>query len=235
MEFYCLRCYGEPVLTWLGFILPTLPLMPKQLTLGLQHVRQTLLQADPYSVTSFIPTFQKFLYQGLPPHKLAPKITQLLKAHLKRRLLIDARTFLRRRLAQVPWLFSSSSAIFDTLHVTPLKVVPSFLRLALLRWAIDSDLHFRLRLHLSRSAPCVCGCGEYSSIYPFGISRGAYHSSQLSYDHLYTLHLASDLDEPTDFLVGPRHPPLPPASNSPFWQKRNRLLIDTLDFLPPLL
>ena len=163
---YCLRCYGEPVLTWLCFIVPTLPLMPKQLTLGLQHVRQILLQADPYSVTSFIPTFQKFLYQGLPPHKLAPKITQLLKAHLRRRLLIDARTFLRRRLAQVPWLFSSSSAIFDTLHVTPLKVVPSFLRLALLRWAIDSepDLHFRLRPHLSRSAPCVCGCGEWCSL-----------------------------------------------------------------------
>ena len=233
---YCLRCYGEPVLTWLCFISPTLPHIPQQLAFGLHHVRKILLQADPYSVTSFVPTFQKFLYQGLPPYKLAPKITQLLKSHLKRRLLMESRAFLRRRLAQVPWLFSSSSAVFDTLHVTPLKVVPSFLRLALLRWAIDSepDLHFRLRPHLSRSAPCICGCGEYSSIYPFGISRGAYHSSHLSYDHLYTLHLTSDSISP-DSLVGPRHPPLPPASNSPFWQKRNRSLIDTLDFLPPLL
>ena len=168
-------------------------------------------------LTPFVPTFQKYLYQGLPPHKLSQKITQMLKSHLRRRLLIDSRAFLRRRLAQVPWLFSSSSAILDTLHLTPLKVIPSFLRLAILRWMFDSepDLHFRLRPHISRSAPCVCGCGEYSSIYPFGVLRGAYHSSHLSFDHLYTFHLSTDLDGPTDFLVGPRHPPLPRPNGMP--------------------
>ena len=102
---------------------------------------------------------------------------------------------------------------------------------------IDSepDLHFRLRPHLSRSAPCICGCGEYSSIYPFSISQGAYHSSHLVYDYLYTLHLPPDIDDSNDFLVGPSHPPLPPAPHSPLWQKRNRSLIDSLDFLPALL
>ena len=232
---YSLRCYGEMVLSWLCFISPTLPAMPGQLATGLAHTRQALLQANPYSVSSFIELFQKHLYPGLPSHKLARKITILLKSHLKKRLLTDARAFLRLRLSQVPWLFSSSSSLLDTRHVTPLKIIPSFLRLAILRWVIDSepDLHFRLRPYLSRSAPCLCGCGLYSSLYPFGILRGAYHSSHPTYDLLYTLHLSQDQDDPLATMSVKRHPPLPPAVHPPKWQKLDHTLVDTLDFLPP--
>ena len=42
-------------------------------------------------------------------------------------------------------LFSSSSFTLEALHATPLKAIPSFSRLAILRWIIDSepDVHFR--------------------------------------------------------------------------------------------
>ena len=173
--------------------------MPAQLVAGLHQTRQSLLQANAYTFPSSIDLFQKRLYQGLPPHKLAHKITKTLKSHLTRQLLADTRAFLRLRLSQVPWLFSSSSQLFDCLHVTPLKAIPSFSRLAILRWAIDfePDLHFRLRPHLSRSTPCRCSCRRSSSIYPFGILQGAYHASHLTYDLLYTLNLPLDPDEPS--------------------------------------
>ena len=65
-------------------------------------------------------------------------------------------TFLRERLSQVDWAFSSSSFTLEALHTTPLKAIPPFSRLAILRWIIDSepDVHFRLRPHFTRSSPC---------------------------------------------------------------------------------
>ena len=58
---------------------------------------------------------------------------------------------LRLRISQVDWLGDSSSTTLDTLHTTPIKIIPPFARLAILRWSIDSepDLHFRLRPHFT--------------------------------------------------------------------------------------
>ena len=102
----------------------TPPTLPAQLLSGLLQIRQALLQADSYTVTEFIESFQKHLYQGLPAHKLAHKITKSLKSHLTRQLLIDTRSFLRHRLSQVPWLFSSSSHLLESLHITPSQSHP---------------------------------------------------------------------------------------------------------------
>ena len=74
------------------------------------------------------------------------------KLHLRQQLFRGALNFLRERLSQVDWAFSSSSFTLEALHATPLKAIPSFSRLAILRWIIDSepDVHFRLRPHFTR-------------------------------------------------------------------------------------
>ena len=117
--------------------------------------------------------------------------------HLLQQLSFDTRAFLRLRVSQVPWLFSSGLPLLDVLHTTPLKAIPCHARLAILRWLNDSepDLHFRLRPFLSRSSPCICGCGLLSSIYPFGLLRGAFHSSHLHFDLLYALAFSSLPDD----------------------------------------
>ena len=148
--------------------------MPSQPRQGLMRIRSALVEANTYNVSSFVESFQKHIYNNLPSHKLSSKLTGALEEHLLRRLLFDTSTFLRLRISQVPWLFASSSPLLDALHNTPLKAIPCHTRLAILRWIIDSepDLHFRLRPHLSRSAPCICGCGRSSSIYPAVFLQG---------------------------------------------------------------
>ena len=234
---YCLRCYGEDIATWLCFISPTLPDMPRQVQQGLAQVRDALVEANAYNVSSFIESFQKHIYNDLPPHKLSSKLTGAFKTHLLQRLSFDTRTFLRLRISQVPWLFTSSSPILDILHNTPLKAIPCHTRLAIFRWIIDSepDLHFRLRPHLSRSAPCICGCGHLSSIYPFGITAGAIHASHLRFDLLYTLSFSLLPDDSFPQPVTHHHPPLPGPALAPQWTRRTQEITQSLTFLPPAL
>ena len=219
---YCVRCYGEPIATWLCFISHTLPSMPDQLRQGLLQIRSALVMGNPYTLSSFTESFQKHIYTNLPPHKLAKKLTSALKEHLLQQLSFDTRAFLRLRVSQVPWLFSSGPPLLDVLHTTPLKAIPCHARLAILRWLIDSepDLHFRLRPFLSRSPLCICGCGLLSSIYPFGLSRGAIHSSHLHFDLLYTLAFSSLPDDSLSPQPNVMHPPLPPPSLPPQWTLR---------------
>ena len=131
----------------------------------------------------------------------------------------DTKAFLRLRVSQVPWLFSSGPPLLDVLHTTPLKAIPCHARLAIFRWLIDSepDLHFRLRPFLSRSSPCICGCGLLSSIYPFGLRRGAFHSSHLHFDLLYTLAFSSLPDDSLSPLPTFMHPPLSLMETPPQW------------------
>ena len=156
---------------------------------------------------------------------------------LSPRLLFDTRAFLRLRVSQVPWLFSSGPSLLDVLHTTPLKAIPCHARLAIFRWLIDSepDLHFRLRPFLSRSSPCICGCGLLSSIYPFGLPRGAFHSSHLHFDLLYTLAFSSLPDDSLSPQPTFMHPPLPPPSHPPQWTLRTSETTDSLALLPPAL
>ena len=234
---YCVRCYGEPIATWLCFISQTLPSMPEQLRQGLLQIRSALVAGNPYTLSSFTEPFQKHIYTNLPPHKLAKKLTSALKEHLLQQLSFDTRAFLRLRVSQVPWLFSSGPPLLDVLHTTPLKAIPCHARLAIFRWLIDSepDLHFRLRPFLSRSSPCICGCGLLSSIYPFGLPRGAFHSSHLHFDLLYTLAFSSLPDDSLSPQPTFNHPPLPPPSHPPLWTLRTSETTDSLAFLPPAL
>ena len=167
---YCLRCYGEPIALWLCYVTPALPPMPAQLREGLHTVRRLLLSANPYNPEPFIYPLQRYLHNDHSPYKLSRLVLSQVKIHLRHQLLHGARTFLRERLSQVGWAFSSSSFTLEALHVTPLKAIPPFSRLAILRWIIDSepDVHFRLRPHFTRSSPCRCGCGQFSSLFPFG-------------------------------------------------------------------
>ena len=94
---YCIRCYGENVATWLCFISPNLPAMPLQLQQGLMRIRTALVEANAYNISSFVESFQKHIYNDLPPHKLSSKLTVPLKIHLLQRLSFETRTFLRLR------------------------------------------------------------------------------------------------------------------------------------------
>ena len=234
---YCVRCYGEAIATWLCFISPALPSMPVQLKQGLFQIRSALVAGNSYTLSSFTESFQKHIYTNLPTHKLSKKLTSALKEHLLQQLSFDTKVFLRHRVSQVPWLFTSSSPLLEILHTTPIKAIPCHSRLAILRWLIDSepDLHFRLRPYLSRSSPCVCGCGQLSSIYPYGLSRGAIHASHLHFDLLYTLAFSSLPDDSLSPQSNSSHPPLPPPSLPPQWTLRNRDTTSSLALLPPAL
>ena len=63
----------------------------------------------------------------------------------------ETRSFLRLRISQVDWLGDSSSTTLDTLHSTPVKVIPPFTRLAILRWSTDSECGVVVLVF-------VCGC-----------------------------------------------------------------------------
>ena len=77
---YCVRCYGENIATWLCFISPALPPMPEQLQQGLVRIRSALVEANPYTVSSFVESVQK--HNSLPNHKFAKKLTSALKARV---------------------------------------------------------------------------------------------------------------------------------------------------------
>ena len=149
----------------------------------------------------------------------------------------ETRSFLRLRISQVDWLGDSSSTTLDTLHATPVKVIPPFARLAILRWSIDSepDLHFRLRPHFTRRTSCRCGCGRYSSLYFEGFRAGAVATDHLLNSNQWTLisqtFAPSRFDRFSDRYP---HPPLPLAT-SPIWCPRKGAPIHSLDHLDPAL
>ena len=133
-----------------------------------------------------------------------------------------------------PWGWHSTPALFDTLLLTATKVIPSFTRLAIVRWYLDTepDVHFRLRPYLTRRTPCRCGCGVLTSFYPDGLRAGAVAPSHLS--PLYGWRIPSLPDTPTAFdrfFSSPPHPPLPPPL-CPTWTPRGQVPSPTLDFLP---
>ena len=231
---YCLRCYGEPIAAWLCALTPALPPLPLQLVSGLHSVQAALIASNPFNPEPFSESFQRFIFAGLTHSTLSHKLTSLLKRHLTRRLYHQTRTFLLQHTAQVPWAWHSTPALFDTLHLTPTKVIPSFARLAIGRWYLDTepDVHFRLRPHLTRRTPCRCGCGVLTSFYPEGLRAGAVAPSHLS--PLYSWRISSLPDTPTAFdrfLSSPPHPSLPP-SQCPTCTPRGQPPSPHLDFLP---
>ena len=232
---YCLRCYGEPVALWLCYVTPTLPPMPAQLREGLHTVRRLLLSANPYNPEPFIYPLQRYLHNDHSPYKLSRLVLSQVKIHLRHQLLHGARTFLRERLSQVDWAFSSSSFTLETLHATPLKAIPPFSRLAILRWIIDSelDVHFRLRPHFTRSSPCRCGCGKFSSLFPFGFQSGSVHHSHFAFPLTWTLLACPSLLSAFPHFFREQHPPLPPFTSPPVWYTRQGLETASLDTLPP--
>lgn len=186
---FCIRLYGLNIVLWLSGLATALPPLPLQLLEGLSKIQSAASEADAFNKESFSQQLHPLLSVQLPSYKLSRLVTRTFKTHLTRRLHIDSRAFLRVRLSQVDWLGDTSSSTFDTLHTTPIKIVPSFARLAILRWLIDSepDVHFRLRPHLTRSAPCRCGCGAISSVYPEGFGAGAVAISHLDNSTLWTI------------------------------------------------
>ena len=153
------------------------PPSPAQATIviGLHSVQSALIASNPFNPEPFSDSFQRFIFAGLSHSTLSHKLTSLLKRHLARKLFHQTRTFLLHRTAQVPWAWHSTPTLFDALHCTPTKVIPSFARLAIVRWYLDTepDVHFRLRPHLTRRTPCRCGCGVLTSYYPEGLRAGA--------------------------------------------------------------
>ena len=234
---YCLRCYGEPIALWLCYVTPTLPPMPAQLREGLHTVRRLLLSANPYNPEPFIYPLQRHLHNDHSPYKLSRLILSHVKVHLRQQLFYNARTFLRERLSQVDWAFSSSSFTLEALHETPIKAIPSFSRLAILRWTIDSepDVHFRLRPHFTRSSPCRCGCGKFSSLFPFGFQSGSVHHSHFSFPLTWTLLACPSLLSSFPRFFREQHPPLPPFTSPPTWYTRTGLETASLDTLSPSL
>ena len=230
---FALRAYGEIIVSWLCGVSP-LPPLPSQLSSGLRKLRQMLVDAEPYNPIHYTELCYPFLTAQSSFSSLSRKITSVIKLYLNRRVQLEAREFLRDRLSKITWLGHSSSSTFDTLHSTPLKVIPSFSRLAILRWLIDSeaDMHFRLRPHVTRTAPCRCGCGELSSIYPDGFSGGSLAESHLDFPVTWVL-LCDHIDpSPFDrFIDATFHPPLPPQS-APIWLSRDGTQHPSLSFLP---
>ena len=172
---YCLRCYGEPVAAWLCAFTPSLPPLPSQLSAGLHSIQAALLASNPFNPEPLSESFQQCIYAGLTRHALSTKLTSLFKRHMTRQLYHHTRTFLLQRLGQIPWAWHTSPAIFDALHLTATKAIPSFTRLAIVRWSLDTepDVHFRLRPYLTRRTPCRCGCGVLTSFYRNGFKAGA--------------------------------------------------------------
>ena len=232
---YCLRCYGEPIALWLCYVTPALPPMPAQLREGLHTVRRLLLSANPYNPEPFIYPLQRYLHNDHSPYKLSRLVLSQVKLHLRQQLFRGALNFLRERLSQVDWAFSSSSFTLEALHATPLKAIPSFSRLAILRWIIDSepDVHFRLRPHFTRSSPCRCGCGQFSSLYPFGFQSGSVHHSHFSFPLTWTLLACPSLLAAFPRFFREQHPPLPPFTSPPVWYTRQGLPTASLDTLSP--
>ena len=165
---------GLTILTPKGVLTSSLPFLPKRILEGLDAIRSETIKADSFNKEPFYHQLYRFVSDCLPPYKLSRLVTRTFKSHVLQMLHAETRSFLRLRISQVDWVGDSSSTTLDTLHTTPIKVIPPFARLAILRWSIDSepDLHFRLRPHFTRRTSCRCGCGRYSSLYPGRFSRG---------------------------------------------------------------
>ena len=209
--------------------------MPAQLREGLHTVRRLLLSANPYNPEPFIYPLQRYLHNDHSPYKLSRLVLSQVKIHLRHQLFHGARNFLRERLSQVDWAFSSSSFTLEALHVTPLKVIPPFSRLAILRWIIDSepDVHFRLRPHFTRSSPCRCGCGKFSSLFPFGFQSGSVHHSHFYFPLTWTLLACPSLFSSFPNFFRDQHPPLRSFTSPPVWYTRHGHETTSLDSLPP--
>ena len=209
--------------------------MPTQLRDGLHTIRRLLLSANCHNPEPFIYPLQRYLHNNHSPYKLSRLVLSQVKLHLRQQLLHNALNFLRERLSQVDWAFSSSSFTLEALHATPLKAIPSFSRLAILRWIIDSepDVHFRLRPHFTRSSPCRCGCGKFSSLFPYGFHSGSVHHSHFSFSLTWTLLACPSLISAFPHFFKQRHPPLPSFTSSPVWYTCKGLEVSSLDILPP--
>ncbi len=202
---FSIRCYGERILLWLCSIISTLPPLPPQIRQGSIY---TLLEAaNSYNPEPFSELFQRHLFQNHSAFtKLARIITKIFRGHLRRQLFVQAREFLLHRLSQVPWHLSTSPHLFDTLHRTPTKIIPSFSRLAILRWSIGSepDAHFRLRRFISRRSSCRCGCRIVSALYPYGLAQGSVAATHLSASATWRSNLQDPLPPPNQHLTN--HP-----------------------------
>ena len=147
---FSIRCFGEPIITWLCSITSKLPPLPRQISQGLSAILSMLRAANSYNPEPFSELFQRHLFQQISPFKLSHIITKLFKQHMRRQLFMVSRNFLLHRYSQVPWHLAPSPHLFDALHRTSLKIITSFSRLAILRWSIDSepDAHFRFRKYI---------------------------------------------------------------------------------------
>ena len=233
----CIRLYGTDIVLWLGGLTSSLPFLPKRILEGLDAIRSETIKADRFNKEPFSHQLYRFVSDCPPPYKLARLVTRTFKSHVLQMLHAETRSFLRLRISQADWLGDSSSTTLDTLHATPIKVIPPFARLAILRWSIDSepDLHFRLRPHFTRRTSCRCGCGRYSSIYPEGFRAGAVATDHLLNSNQWTLisqtFAPSRFDRFSDRYP---HPPLPLAA-SPIWCPRKGAPVHSLDHLDPSL
>ena len=231
---FAIRRFGEPLVAWLCGVSHSLPSLPAQIETGLRSIRSLLSDALPFHSEPYSVPIQAHLFQQISPYKLSHLVTKHFKNFLRRKLNFEARDFLLQRFANVKWHFVASPQLFDMLHTTPLKIIPAAAasRLAILRWAIDSDpdFHFRLRPHLTRHTPCRCGCGRLSSLYPEGLSRGSVCSSHLIPHLTWTLFLPSDLPPPLSHLAFPP-PPLPLPEHVQFLSRKPESH-STLNFLP---
>ena len=125
---------------------PFSPLPSSQIETGLWSIRSLLSEALPFHSEPYSVPIQAHLFQQLSPYKLSHLVTKHFKNFLRRKLNFEAREFLLQRFANVKWHFVASPQLFDMLHTTPLKIIPAASRLAILRWAIDSDPDFHFRL-----------------------------------------------------------------------------------------
>ena len=233
----CIRLYGLDIVLWLCRLTPSLPFLPKRILEGLYSIRAETTAADSFNKEPFSHQLHRFLSDSLPPYTLSRLVTRTFKSHVLPMLHADTRSFLRLRISQVDWRGDSSSTTLDMLHTTPIKVIPPFARLAILRWSIDSepDLHFRLRPHFTRRTSCRCGCGQSSSLYPEGFRAGAVAADHLLNSNQWTIISKTFSPSCFDrFCDRYPHPPLP-AATSPIWCPRKGAPLHSLDHLDPTL
>ena len=234
---FSIRLFGEVILVWLCGIIPALPDIPFQLAQGLHQIKKLFNEAVSFNAEPYPELLHPYLFQQLPPSRLSKLATKIFKLYLRRKLHIEARTFLLTRYSNVKFHFSTSPALFDILHQTPTKIIPPASRLAILRWSIDSepDVHFRLRRYISRPSPCRCGCGSISSLYPEGLSLGSVSSHHLNLPITWRIFLPLSLPPPYSNLTQrPAHPDLPPAQTIT-WKARSGDTLTSLDDLPAAL
>ena len=126
----CIRLYGLDIVLWLCSLTPSLPFLPKRILEGRYSIRAETTTADSFNKEPFSHQLHRFLSDSLPPYKLSRLVTRTFKSHVLQMLHADTRSFLRLRISQVDWRGDSSSTTLDTLHTTPIKVIPPFARLA---------------------------------------------------------------------------------------------------------